>query len=182
MDNAAPARTGERDYGSTEVVGVLVLTLMLAITSWAARPSETLDTAMLQPLLETDLVDIEGLSLAIPDGRRAILINIWATWCGPCRVETPALVEFQRSYPDEVLIVGIAIDSALDGVLEFVDEYEINYPIVRATSSMTRVLPPVSGIPQSYLLDSTGRLVASFRGLLEREELDAHLKRLRGVR
>jgi thiol-disulfide isomerase/thioredoxin len=68
---------------------------------------------------------------------KAVLLNFWATWCGPCRMEVPDLVELQKEYKDQLQVIGLVVDDAdEDAVRKFEQRYNINYPIAMATDEM----------------------------------------------
>lgn len=109
---------------------------------------------------------------------KLVLVNFWATWCGPCRAEIPAFVDVYEQYKDKGLeIVGISVDD--DGWTEvkpFVERYKINYPVVIDNGSVARAYGNVSAIPTTFLVDKDGNLVDRHIGLMKKEALENLIK------
>ena len=129
------------------------------------------------------LHDIDGRALASSGWRgKVVLINFWATWCGPCRAEIPALVALQDKYRDRLFIVGISEDDGpIETVRQFAAAQRINYPIVMLTPEIERLLPGVSAIPTSFVLDREGRIVQKHVGLYPRDLLELETRSLAGL-
>src|SRR5207249_7992312 len=87
------------------------------------------------PVPAFTLHDIDGRPLASSDWRgKVVIVNFWATWCGPCRAEIPALVALQDKYRDRLAILGIAEDDApVEHVKQFAGALRINYPVAMLT-------------------------------------------------
>lgn len=100
---------------------------------------------------------------------KVLLLNLWATWCGPCRQEMPDLVEMQNKYGDKGFeIVGLNTDDETpEQINPFVKEMKLNYKIGWADAAMMKEFMRISGvpaIPQSFLIDRNGRLRGVFVG------------------
>lgn len=100
---------------------------------------------------------------------KVLLLNLWATWCGPCRQEMPDLIEMQNKYGDQGFeIVGLNTDDETpEQVKPFVEEMKLNYKIGWANAEMMKEFMGISGvaaIPQSFLIDRNGRLRGAFVG------------------
>lgn len=127
------------------------------------------------------LADLDGDSLSLADLRgRVVLVNFWATWCKPCRVEMPG---FERVYreraADGFTIVGIATDTwAADRIREFTAELGITYPILLADHNIEQDYGGVNAIPQSFLIDRRGRIRHRVTGFMAEPVLRAAVGRL----
>ena len=121
--------------------------------------------------------DYEGRDVDLRDYQgKVVVLNFWATWCGPCRFEIPALVEMRKAYdPDEVAIIGVSLDQvpaeqAQPLLGKFIERYEINYPVVHdgkfelIRAFYTQNLSSVA-VPMTYVFDRQGRLHSSHRGV-----------------
>ncbi len=89
-----------------------------------------------------------------------VLVNLWATWCAPCRAETPFLQEIHEAYgPRGLQVVGISMDGAgnRDGVEAFIEEFRVSYTMVHDEGAVSMDLFHVIGLPATFLLDSDGR-------------------------
>jgi thiol-disulfide isomerase/thioredoxin len=107
------------------------------------------------------------------DGR-PVLLNLWATWCPPCRAEMPLLQEASERHP-EVRFVGIAIDDSEDEVTAFTSEVGVDYVIGLDDEDVVRDAYPVLGMPATFLIDPEGSIVDSHIGILTEESLEAML-------
>ena len=119
---------------------------------------------------ESDIKNLDGTTFKVADKKgKVILLNLWATWCGPCRSEMPALVRMQDKHRDAGLeIVGLNTDDeTLEEINAFVDEMKLNYTIAWADTNLQAALLNITkfpGIPQSFLIDRNGDLRGVFKG------------------
>jgi len=114
-----------------------------------------------------DLTGLDGkpVSLAAERGK-VVLVNFWATWCGPCRAEISDLVELQNKYKDRFQILSLIVDEDdPDAVKKFVEKRGINYPVAIADDDLRRQYGGVVALPTSFVLDSEGRIVQKHEGL-----------------
>ncbi len=118
----------------------------------------------------SDLKNLDGSTFKVADRKgEVLLLNMWATWCAPCRAEMPALVKMQDEYRDQGFrVIGLnSDDEELDDINKFVEEMKLNYEIVWADTALQNELLKISkfpGIPQSFLVDRDGNLRGVFRG------------------
>jgi thiol-disulfide isomerase/thioredoxin len=127
--------------------------------------------------------DIDGRTLSSADWRgKVVFINFWATWCGPCRAEIPALVKLQDKYRGELVIVGISEDEGpLDLVRQFAAAHNMNYPIVMLTPELTELFPGIGAIPTTFVLDRESRVVQKHVGLFPPDHLELETRALAGL-
>lgn len=118
-----------------------------------------------------DLKNLDGSTFKVSDKKgKVVLLNLWATWCGPCRAEMPTLVKLQDENRDKGFeIIGLNTDDGdtKEMIESFSAEMKLNYTLVWADSSMQAALLKISsfpGIPQSFLIDREGRLRGVFKG------------------
>lgn len=96
---------------------------------------------------------------------KVVLINFWATWCGPCRIEMPELVALKNSYkhlPFE--IIGISVDDTSTDIQNFVTSYSINFPIARISPAIVREFGQLSSIPTTFILNKEFNVVHILKG------------------
>ena len=117
---------------------------------------------------ELTMEALDGRTISIADQRgKVVLVNFWATWCGPCREEIPYLVRLAERYPDHLTVIGVSEDhGSPDAVAEFAGQYGVNYPIVMSTPEIKRAFPGVFALPTSFVVDPDGRMVESHVGLI----------------
>jgi len=127
--------------------------------------------------LAFDLVDTNGhkQSLAQYKGKW-VLVNFWATWCPPCRVEIPDLIALARNNPNRLVVLGIAMDyQDPQQVKDFVKSKGINYPIVMGDDAVVSQIGQITGLPTTYLYNPQGKMVAYNVGALTREAVENYM-------
>lgn len=104
------------------------------------------------------------------------LVDVWATWCPPCQMTIPELIDIQQKYASaNFTVLGLSVDSSGPGVVrKFSKEYKINYPVALAGDALD-YLPPVRGIPTMFLIDRDGKIVAQFIGYVDAATLSAKI-------
>jgi thiol-disulfide isomerase/thioredoxin len=129
--------------------------------------------ALKADIAQADLKTMDGSTFKIADKKgQVILINLWATWCGPCLAEMPSFVKMKEAYgPQGFEILGLDTDdesnTLTDDINKVIKEKNINYPIVFSDTKTQVALLNISkfnGIPQSFLVDGDGNLRAVFKG------------------
>jgi thiol-disulfide isomerase/thioredoxin len=127
--------------------------------------------------------DLDGTQLASSGWRgKVLLINFWATWCGPCRSEIPDLVALQEKYRDHLQIIGVSEDDgSAEGVKRFARENRINYPIVMLTPELEKIFPGVYALPTTFVFDRETRLVQKHIGLLTAAVTELETRALAGL-
>ncbi len=112
--------------------------------------------------------DLDGkdVPLSIYKGK-VVLLNFWATWCGPCKVEIPGFVELQDKYKDDLVIVGLSVDDPADKARAFATEYKVNYPmlLLEGREDVQEAYGPIWGIPASFLISKDGRVCRKHLGI-----------------
>ena len=106
-----------------------------------------------------------------------VLVNLWASWCPPCRDEAPALERWWQAHRDEgVIVLGINVQDNSDDALDFVDELDTTYPQLRSVGDERSEAFGSTGVPENFLVDPKGRLALILRGAVDerilRESVD----------
>jgi thiol-disulfide isomerase/thioredoxin len=114
------------------------------------------------------LKDLDGKSVPLSSYKgKVVLLNFWATWCGPCKAEIPGFVELQEKYKDDLVIVGFSVDDPADKARAFAAEYKINYPILlgEGREDVQDAYGPIWGIPASILISRDGKMCRKHLGI-----------------
>ncbi len=106
-----------------------------------------------------------------------VVLNFWASWCGPCRTETPALVEFSEQTP-AVRVVGVAVDDAPADSRRFAREFDVPYELASDRQGSAAAKFGVQGLPVTVILDAQGRVVTTWFGEIKRADLDLFVDQL----
>jgi thiol-disulfide isomerase/thioredoxin len=163
------------------VVVAVVVALMLYLGFHMARRSSS--TARLtQSTVAPDfsLESLEGKSMRLSDLRgKAVLLNFWATWCGPCKIEMPWFVDLQKEYGTQGLqIVGVAMDEASkEDIAKFAKDMGVNYPILIGKEAVGDAYGGVPALPESFFIGRDGKVVDKIIGLKGKSEIEDSIKK-----
>jgi len=125
-----------------------------------------------------ELQTLDGKTMKLSDFRgKAVMLNFWATWCEPCKIEIPWFVELQKQYgPQGFQIVGVAMDEDSNAeVAKFAQKMSINYPIVLGKESVEQSYGGVGVLPVTFFVDRDGKLIAREFGLQSRSVFVDHI-------
>jgi peroxiredoxin len=132
--------------------------------------------------LDFTLKDMNGASVRLADYKgKVILLNYWATWCGPCKVEIPDLVALQNQYKDKGFVVlGVSQDDDPETLRSFAGAFKMNYPILvgRDEPEVLDAQGPLWGLPTSYLIGRDGTICTRHLGPATKDELEREIKAL----
>lgn len=126
------------------------------------------------------LESLDGKTMRLSDLRgKAVLLNFWATWCGPCKIEMPWFVELQTQYGSQGLqIVGVAMDDASkEDIGKFAKDMGVNYPILIGKESVGDQYGGVPALPESFLIGRDGKIVDKIIGLRGKGEIEDAVKK-----
>jgi cytochrome c biogenesis protein CcmG, thiol:disulfide interchange protein DsbE len=132
-----------------------------------------------EPVPDKDLPYLDGGgSGEIADYRgKWVLVNLWASWCGPCREESPTLQQFyERHRREGVTVLGINVQDNSDDALAFVRRYRLTYPQLRSVGDERSDAFGSTGVPENFLVDPRGRLALIRRGPVDQEYLDRFIE------
>jgi thiol-disulfide isomerase/thioredoxin len=127
--------------------------------------------------------DLDGHELSTASLRgKVVIVNFWATWCGPCRAEIPDLVALQEKYRDRLQVIGISQDeSPPEVVRRFAAQFHINYPVVMMTPELEKLFPGIGALPTSFIVDRESRIVQKHVGMLRAETTELETRSLAGL-
>ena len=114
---------------------------------------------------------------------RVVLVNFWATWCGPCRIEMPWLAQFYDRYRSRGLeILGVSVDDGDPGrVAQFVHDRSVNYTILLQDHAVTAAYGGARRLPQTFFIDRSGRIAQRTYGIRTQGDLDADIRAALGL-
>jgi peroxiredoxin len=167
------------------IVVALVVTVMLVFGFHMARRKSDrspLAGAHLQGQAAPDftLQSLEGHAVHLSDYRgKGVLLNFWATWCQPCKMEMPWFVELQKQYgPLGLQVVGVAMDDASpEEIGKFAKELGVNYPILLGKESVGDAYGGVQFLPETFFINREGKVVDKVFGLKSRSEIEESIKK-----
>jgi thiol-disulfide isomerase/thioredoxin len=131
--------------------------------------------------LHFTLKDMNGVDVKLESFKgKIILLNFWATWCGPCRAEIPALIELQKKYPNDLVVLGFSVDDPVDKLRPYATEYKINYPILvgAGREEVQDAFGPLWGIPVSVIIGRDGTIASKHSGIGTKEQFEQEIKSL----
>ena len=129
------------------------------------------------PDFELQTLDGEKMNLSSLLGH-TVLINFWATWCGPCRTEMPAIESRFEAYQDQMTILAVNFDEPEDDVQSFAKELNLTFPILLDPGAKVQDLYRVRGYPTTFLVDSQGIIQVMHIGVMSEKQLDGYLKQI----
>ncbi|HYY69845.1 MAG TPA: TlpA disulfide reductase family protein [Terriglobales bacterium] len=131
-----------------------------------------------------ELKSLEGKPVRLSDFRgKAVLLNFWATWCAPCKVEMPWFVDLQKQYGTQGLqVIGVAMDdSGEEAIAKFAGEMGVNYPVLIGKEAVGDAYGGVEFLPTTFFIDRQGRVVDRVFGLVGHSDIEDNIKKALGV-
>lgn len=156
----------------TRIQRSLIAALMLGITtlgfisSTSAAELIPITQAQEAPLLNQRLPDMKGGEMALADLQgKVVMVDFWASWCGPCRESFPWLNTMQEKYAEQgLVVVGVNLDKQPKQALDFLKQVPANFTLLLDNKAILPEAYGLIGMPSSYLLDRQGRLRATHTG------------------
>jgi cytochrome c biogenesis protein CcmG/thiol:disulfide interchange protein DsbE len=132
--------------------------------------------------LDFTLKDMNGVEVKLADLKgKVVLLNFWATWCGPCRLEIPWFVELQEKYAGQGFrVVGISVDDPPEALPPFAKRFNINYPLVVGVDreDVQKAYGPIFGVPMTFIIGRNGRICMKHVGPASKEQFESEIKSL----
>jgi thiol-disulfide isomerase/thioredoxin len=165
--------------------GVLIACVVaMLLYAFSPRPATRFGTvkepAARKPMPEFTMPAMSGANWTLSEqAGKVILVNFWATWCPPCRAETPALVNIANQYRARGFeVVGVTLDDDPPRVVpQFVSRYRVSYPILVPTAE-SPLAGAIESLPTSLLVDKQGRVARTYIGAVDEADLAADIERL----
>jgi peroxiredoxin len=126
-----------------------------------------------KPAPDFALKDADGKTVKLSDYRgKVVLLNFWATWCGPCKIEIPWFMDFEQTYKDKnFAVLGISLDEdGWEAVKPYIEQKKINYRVVLGTEQIAQLYGEVDSLPTTFMIDREGRVAAVHIGLVGKSD------------
>ena len=159
----------------------------------AKDAQEALSPLVGKPAPAFSLEDPAGKKVSLADYKgKAVLINFWATWCGPCKIETPWLVDLRNQYAGQGFeILGITTDdidrtdAKMFGeekkeISDFVQKMHMPYPVLIQGDTISKPYGGLDAMPTSFFVDRTGKIVAATMGISSKDDIETNIKKALG--
>ena len=172
-------------------VGCLALALLTlnATPKWpfhgaeASGPATAACPATAKPAnMNFALKDLDNKEVQLSSLKgKVVLLDFWATWCGPCKIEIPWFIEFQKKYGAQGLqVVGVSIDDTLDKLKPYVSQMKMNYMVLQGLDqdAMQDAYGPMFGIPVTVLILRDGKMCTKHVGLSNKDAFEQEIKSL----
>ena len=179
-----PAKTSKVALGAVLAI-LLVVGLYFINRYWIApatqRKAPKLQASGNRPVAPVfSATDINGRKLDLADYKgKVVLLDFWATWCGPCRIEIPGFVRLQERYRDQGLVViGVSVDDSVEPVRDFYREFSMNYPVVMGESRITELYGGIVGLPTTFIIGRDGRIYSKHMGATDVSVFEEEVKEL----
>jgi len=127
------------------------------------------------------LEDANGQTVKLSDFKgKVVLLNFWATWCPPCRIEVPWFVDMERQFKDEgFAVIGVSMDEdGWDAVKPFMGDLKVNYRMVLGTEELAQLYSGVQALPTSFMIDRDGRIASTHMGIVSRNVFEEEIRAL----
>jgi peroxiredoxin len=146
-----------------------------------------------KPAPQFSLEDLSGKKVSLEDYKgKALLINFWATWCGPCKVETPWIVDLRNQYAAKGFeVLGISTDdinrddakmfgTEKKEIADFVQRMHMSYPVLIEGDKVSKPYGGLDAMPTSFFVDRNGKIVAATMGISSKDDIEANIKKALG--
>ncbi len=172
---------------SPSLLSATVAAALICASIAGCSSSKTVHAGGIKPSVERksapdfSLKDADGRTVRLSDYKgKVVLLDFWATWCGPCKIEIPWFMEFERKYKDRgFAVIGVAMDDeGWDVVKPFISDLAINYRIVKGTDLTAQIYGGVEALPTTFLLDREGKIASVHVGLSGRGDFEDGIEKL----
>lgn len=157
----------------------MCLAALLAVTAACNRDTGSAEAASVKPATERQLApdfslkDADGRTVKLSDYRgKVVLLNFWATWCGPCRIEIPWFTDFESTYKDRgFAVIGVSMDEeGWEVVKPYVQRTKLNYRVVIGNDEIATNYGGVDSLPTSFVIDQAGKIASVHIGLVSKDD------------
>src|SRR4029450_13528150 len=130
------------------------------------------------------LKDVDGKEVELAsfkDPNKVVLLNFWATWCGPCKAEIPGFIELQEKYRDKLTVIGYSVDDTAELAKKYAAQYKMNYPILlgERREDVQDAYGPIWGVPAWFIISKDGKVCRKHMGIAPKAVFEKELVALR---
>jgi len=172
-------------------VSIVVLVFAVAVASLliarfrsshgASAAAAAMSNKQMAP--DSELQSLDGKTVHLSDFRgKAVLLNFWATWCQPCKIEMPWFEQLQKQYaPEGLQVIGVAMDDAgKEDIANFAKHLGVDYPILLGKESVGDAYDGVQFLPATFYVGRDGKVIDKVFGLRGHDEIEGHIKKALG--
>jgi peroxiredoxin len=111
---------------------------------------------------------------------KVVLLNFWATWCGPCKIEIPWFMDFQKTYKDrDFAVIGVSLDEdGWDSVKPYIEDHKMNYRVVLGNDQISQLFGSIDSLPTTLVIDREGRIASMHIGLVAKNAYQKEIEQL----
>ncbi len=158
------------------IAAAVLLALIAVVIVQAMEPKSGLDIGLKAPDFELETLSGEKVKLSDYQGKK-VMLNFWATWCGPCREEMPDMETFAKGLDKDTVILAVNLDPQND-VQTFVDEMGVTFPILLDSQNIKNAVKKrykVSAMPTTYFIDSEGLIAVKHIGQVSLQSMEKYI-------
>jgi peroxiredoxin len=165
-------------FGSAVAIGLLITGCSKSGTTVRAAVKPEKDRKAAPDFI---LKDSNGPPVKLSDYRgRVVLLNFWATWCGPCKIEIPWFMEFEQKFKDQgFAVLGVSMDDdGWDAVKPYIAGQKINYRVVLGNDTVGNLYGGIESLPSTFIIDRDGKVASVHIGLVSKKDYEAEIEHL----
>jgi thiol-disulfide isomerase/thioredoxin len=124
---------------------------------------------------------VDGKTVSLSDYKgKAVLLNFWATWCGPCKLEMPWLIQMQKKYASQgFTVLGISEDDSTNKkISDFMAKMGVDYPVLIYDDQLNKAYGGIDYLPTSYYIGRDGKVIIEAGGLISESEMEANIQKI----
>jgi thiol-disulfide isomerase/thioredoxin len=160
---------------------VLAASIAFAASALSAPPVDAINAGNAASAPNWELKDLDGKMVRSSDFKgKVVVLDFWATWCGPCRAEIPGFVALQKKYaPERLVIIGASVDEGgASTVKPFTQKPGVNYQVVLADEKVQQAFGGIEAVATTFIIDRAGRVVKKHSGFANKDEFEQEIRLL----
>ena len=162
------------------------LSMLAFVAATGCSPERTVKAAVKDPKTrkaapEFTLMDANGKPAKLSDYKgKVVLLNFWATWCGPCKIEIPWFKEFETTYKNQgFAVLGVAMDDeGWETVKPYIQRQQVNYRVLGGTDAVSMLYGDVESLPTTFVIDRSGKIASIHIGLVSKSDYSEEIQQL----